>query len=86
MLNVNPQIFIVTEIVPVGVVTTHRALQFHVEATIPLGGQRDANNIASIRDREARKMTIAKNRSAIGFIDNFRQLADTVKHKQQFGE
>jgi cell fate (sporulation/competence/biofilm development) regulator YlbF (YheA/YmcA/DUF963 family) len=31
-------------------------------------------------------VTIAKNRSAIGFINDFRQLADAVKHKQQFGE
>ncbi|MCS5781907.1 hypothetical protein LNP24_25735 [Klebsiella pneumoniae subsp. pneumoniae] len=31
-------------------------------------------------------MAIAKNRSAIGFVDDFRQLADAVKHKQQLGK
>ncbi|AZZ21615.1 hypothetical protein CE636_15025 [Klebsiella sp. LY] len=61
-------------------------MQLHIEATIPFGGQRYANDIASIRDREAGKVTIAKNRSAIGFVNDFRQLADAVKHKQQFGE
>ncbi|MBD3718036.1 hypothetical protein IE995_07440 [Klebsiella pneumoniae] len=31
-------------------------------------------------------MAIAKNRSAIRFVDDFRQLADAVKHKQQLGK
>ncbi|GKL38482.1 hypothetical protein NUBL13799_06140 [Klebsiella pneumoniae] len=86
MLYVNPQILIVAEIVPVGVVAADSALQFHVEATIPLGGEDNTNDIASISDRKAGELAIAKNRSAIGFVDDFRQLADAVKHKQQLGK
>lgn len=60
MLYVNPQILIVAEIMPVGVVAADSALQFHVEATIPLGGEGNTNDIASISDRKAGELAIAK--------------------------
>ncbi|RNT25821.1 hypothetical protein B9031_014855 [Klebsiella aerogenes] len=61
-------------------------LQFHIETAVTFGRQRYADDIPGIRDGKAGKVGIAKYGPSIGFADDFRQLADTIKHEKQFCE
>ena len=63
-----------------------RALEFHIQPTIPFGGQRDANDIARVGNRKTREVRVGKDRAAFGLGNDVRQLAGAVQHKQQFCE